>query len=85
MKKFLLSLFCLIFMAVTAGAETYTHTFKSGELTTAGGTVTLSDIEWTASSATYIGWDDNSGKGIQLGSRNTPNPTYRLSTSALRG
>lgn len=85
MKKFLLSLFCLIFMAVTAGAETYTHTFNSGELTTAGGTVTLSDIEWTASSATYIGWDENSGKGIQLGSRNTPNPTYQLSTSALAG
>lgn len=85
MKRILLSLFCLIFMAVTAGAETYTHTFIGGELTTAGGTVTLSDIEWTASSATYIGWDENSGKGIQLGSRNTPNPTYRLSTSALAG
>lgn len=85
MKRILLSLFCLIFMAVTAGAETYTHTFKSGELTTAAGTVTLSDIDWTASSATYIGWDDNSGKGIQLGSRNTPNPTYSLSTSALAG
>ena len=85
MKRILLSLFCLIFMAVTAGAETYTHTFKSGELTTAGGTVTLSDIEWTASSATYIDWDDNSGKGIQLGSRNTPNQTYQLSTSALAG
>lgn len=85
MKRILLSLFSLIFMAVTAGAETYTHTFKSGELTIAGGTVTLSDIEWTASSATYIDWDDNSGKGIQLGSRNTPNPTYSLSTSALAG
>ena len=85
MKKFLLSLFCLIFMAVTAGAETYTHTFKNGELTTAGGSVTLSDIEWTASSATYIGWDNNNGRGIQLGSKNTLNPTYQLSTSALAG
>lgn len=85
MKKFLLSLLCLIFMAVTAGAETYTHTFKSGELTTAGGSVTLSDIEWTASSATYIGWDNNNGRGIQLGSKNTLNPTYQLSTSALAG
>ena len=85
MKRILLSLFSLIFMAATVGAETYTHTFNNGELTTAGGTVTLSDIEWTASSATYIDWDDNSGKGIQLGSRNTPNPTYSLSTSALAG
>ncbi|MBR2318758.1 MAG: chitobiase/beta-hexosaminidase C-terminal domain-containing protein [Bacteroidaceae bacterium] len=84
MKKLLLSLFCLILMAATAGAETYTHTFKSGELTTDGGTVTLSDIEWTASSATYIGWNNN-GRGIQLGSKNTLNPTYQLSTSALAG
>lgn len=72
-------------MAVTAGAETYTHTFKSGELTTAGGTVILSDIEWTASSATHIGWDNNNGRGIQLGSKNTLNPTYQLSTSAFTG
>ena len=81
MKKFLLSLFCLIFMAATAGAETYTHTFKTGELTTDGGTVTLSDIEWTASSATYIGWNDS--KGIQIGSKNSVNPTYTLHTSAF--
>lgn len=85
MKKFLLSLFCLIFMAATVSAETYTHTFKSGELTTEGGTVTLSDIEWTASSATYIGWDSSNGRGIQLGSKNILNPTYQLSTSALTG
>ena len=81
MKKFLLSLLCLIFMAATAGAETYTHTFKTGELTTDGGTVTLSDIEWTASSATYIGWNDS--KGIQIGSKNSVNPTYTLHTSAF--
>ena len=82
MKKFLLSLFCLIFMAVTAGAETYTHTFKSGELTTAGGTVTLSDIEWSASAATYIGWNNN-GKGIQIGKSADVCKSYTLKTSAL--
>ena len=83
MKKFLLSLFCLTFMAATAGAETYTHIFKSGELTTDGGTVTLSDIEWTASSATYTGWND--GKGIQIGSKSNMNPLYTLHTSAFAG
>ena len=83
MKKILLSLFCLIFMAATVGAETYTHTFKSGELTTEGGTVTLSDIEWTASSSTYIDW--KADKGIQIGSKSAINPTYQLSTSALAG
>ncbi|MBR3908073.1 MAG: chitobiase/beta-hexosaminidase C-terminal domain-containing protein, partial [Bacteroidaceae bacterium] len=83
MKKFLLSLFCLIFMAATVSAETYTHTFENGELTTEGGTVTLSDIEWTASSSTYVGW--NAEKGIQIGKKGTVNPTYQLSTSAFAG
>ena len=82
MKKFLLSLFCLIFMAVTAGAETYTHTFKNGELTAEGGTVTLSNIEWTASAATYIGWNNN-GKGIQIGKSADVCKSYTLKTSAL--
>lgn len=70
-------------MAATVGAETYTHTFNNGELTAAGGTVTLSDIEWTASSSTYIDW--KADKGIQIGSKSTINPTYQLSTSALAG
>lgn len=82
MKKFLLSLLCLIFMAVTAGAETYTHTFKNGELTAEGGTVTLSNIEWTASAATYIGWNNN-GKGIQIGKSADVCKSYTLKTSAL--
>lgn len=83
MKKLLLSLFCLVFMAATVSAETYTHTFKNGELTTEGGTVTLSDIEWTASSSTYVGW--SAEKGIQIGSKTVVNPSYNMSTSALDG
>ena len=72
-------------MVFAAKAETYTHTFKSGELTTTGGTITLSDIAWNATGAAYIGWDKN-GKGIQIGSKNNPNTdTYTLSTSAFAG
>ncbi|MBQ3244748.1 MAG: chitobiase/beta-hexosaminidase C-terminal domain-containing protein [Bacteroidaceae bacterium] len=82
MKRILLSLFSLIFMAATVGAETYTHTFKSGELTTTGGTVTLSDIEWTSSSSGFIGWNGN-GKGIQIGKSAEVCPSYTLKTSAL--
>ena len=82
MKKFLLSIFCLVIMAATSSAETYTHTFEEGQLTAAGGTVTLSDIEWNASSATSIGWNSN-GKGIQIGSGSNPNPSYSMTTSAL--
>ena len=49
-------------MAATAGAETYTHTFAKNELTTNGGTVTLSDIEWNATEATAIEWNATKGK-----------------------
>ena len=81
MKKFLLSLFTIFCVLATANAETYTHTFKNGELTTTGGAVTLSDIEWNASTATHIGW--NSTKGIQIGSSTNMNPSYTLSTSGF--
>ena len=84
MKKFLLSLFTIFCVLATTNAETYTHTFKSGELTTDGGTVTLSDIEWNATDATAIEWN-NSGKGIQIGSKNSPCPSYTLSTSGFAG
>lgn len=70
-------------MILASNAETYTHTFKNGELTTEGGTVTLSDIDWSASTATEIGW--NNTKGIQFGSKDTPNTSYTLSTSAFAG
>ena len=83
MKKFLLSLFTILGILATANAETYTHTFKSGELTTNGGAVTLSDIEWSATGATYIDW--NTTKGIQIGSKNSPCTSYTLSTSGFAG
>lgn len=83
MKKFLLSLITIFCVLATANAETYTHTFKSGELTTTGGAVTLSDIEWNATDATLIGW--NNTKGIQFGSKDILNPSYTLSTSGFAG
>ncbi|MBR5593778.1 MAG: chitobiase/beta-hexosaminidase C-terminal domain-containing protein [Bacteroidaceae bacterium] len=81
MKKFLLSLFTIFCFLTVANAETYTHTFKKGELTTAGGTVTLSDIEWNATDAILIEW--NATKGIQFGNKDTPNTAYTLSTSGF--
>ena len=81
MKKILLSLFTFFCVLATANAETYTHTFNKGELTTTGGTVTLSDIEWNATDAILIEW--NATKGIQFGSKATPNTAYTLSTSGF--
>ena len=83
MKRILLSIFTILSVLATANAETYTHTFKNGELTTGGGTVTLSGIDWSASAATEIGW--NNTKGIQFGSKNNLNPSYTLSTSGFAG
>ncbi len=81
MKKILLSLITIFCVLATANAETYTHTFKNGELTTTGGAVTLSDIEWNSTDATLIEW--NATKGIQFGSKATPNTAYTLSTSGF--
>ncbi len=81
MNKFLLSIFTIFCFLTVANAETYTHTFKTGELTTAGGTVTLNDIEWNVSDATLIEW--SATKGIQFGSKANPNPSYTLSTSGF--
>ena len=83
MKRILLTMFCLVAMVFATNAETYTHTFSNGELTTEGGVATLSGIEWTTTSSTYIDW--NSDKGIQIGKKANVNPTYTLSTSAFAG
>ena len=85
MKKILLSLFCLLALAGTVSAETYKHTFSEGELGAEGGTAMLSSFEWSYTSATSIGWDENNGKGIQIGSSKTPNTSYSLSCSAFAG
>lgn len=84
MKRILLSVFCLLALVSYAGAETYTHTFAKGELSKTAGTVTLSNVDWDATEATYIGWDSNeTAKGIQIGSGNSPAESYSLTTSAF--
>lgn len=83
MKKFLLSLATVLCAGAFASAAdvTYSHTFASGELKTTAGDVTLSDVSWTSTAPTYVGWD--SAKGIQLGSKNKPTNSYSLSTSGF--
>ena len=81
MKKFLLSLFAVFCVLATANAETYKHTFKEGDLTTAGGTVTLSDMVWNSTAAGAIGWTN--GRGISIGSKNEVCKSYTLSSNAF--
>ena len=72
-------------ISLVSFADTYTHTFKSGELKV--GTVTLSGVSWTgAGTVEYWGWDSNaSAKGIQIGSGNKPCTAYSLTTSGFEG
>ena len=66
----------------------YLWTLASGDVTTAGGTVTKGEpaMEWTSSAVGYVGWDQNNGKGVQFGSSKNPvNGTYTLSTTAYSG
>ncbi|MBO5817954.1 MAG: hypothetical protein J6R26_08535, partial [Paludibacteraceae bacterium] len=84
MKK--LSFFLMAMLISVMGfADTYTHTFKSGELKV--GTVTLSGVSWTgAGTVEYWGWDSNaSAKGIQIGSSSKPCKAYSLTTSGIEG
>lgn len=83
MRKFLLLLANLALVTFTMNAETYTHVLKSGDLTAEGGNATLTDVEWSASSATLMDWNDK-GKGIQLGNKTTPCPSYSLTTEAFK-
>lgn len=86
MRKFLLSLIGLLAFILTANAETYTHTFVDGDLTTNGGTNTFSGFDWSfskASDGSEVTWSN--GKGIQFGSRSNPCTSYSISTSAFNG
>ena len=67
-------------------AETYEHVFASGQLSKSEGIVTLSDVAWSQSALTYVGWDSNpSNKGVQLGSGSKPAKSFTLSTNAISG
>lgn len=83
MKKLLLTLFCMLWCILGVNADTYTYTFKQGNLKTAGGTATLNKIDWQYSNCEYIGWD--SSKGIQIGSGKKPAETWSISTDGITG
>lgn len=82
MKKSLL-LFLAMFVSVfVAKADTYTHTFSKGEITTEGSTVTLSGFDWNSTAANSIGWN-NTGRGLQVGSKTSAQTSFQLSSSAF--
>ncbi len=67
---------------------TYTWTLASGQIKQAGGTIAgvgEPAMDWTSTAATYIGWDSNNGRGVQVGSGNKPEAKFELSTSNFSG
>lgn len=84
MKKTLLSLLCAGAMALPGNATVYEYTFAKNDITTAGGTKTYNDVEWSMTAADAIGWDNNaSAKGIQIGTGTKPAHDWAISTSAF--
>lgn len=67
-------------------SKTYIHTFASKQITTDGGTATLSGLEWTYSSADYIGFEGGTdGRGLQIGSSKKPSSSYSFTTVLPEG
>lgn len=85
MKKLLTFLTLLTLFFGVGWAETYTHTFASGQISASGGTVTLSGVSWTASKATYISFNTNNS-ALQIGSKKKPQTSnWTLTSSGFSG
>lgn len=86
MKKLLITLSLLLGLAISARAEV-TYSYEFGEaMFSANGTVALGEVEWTLDGdGGYWGYDNNSGKGQQLGSGGKPYKSMTLSTTGIEG
>lgn len=87
MKKLLLTFLIAFITALGMNAadltSPYSHTFKSGQLTKAEGSKSLSGVNWSWSAMTYCGFQSN---GVQIGSKNDPqNSDWTISTSEIPG
>jgi hypothetical protein len=65
------------------GATTWTHTFKSGELSSSP--ATLSDKTWTYVVNPSPYWGFESARGLQIGSKNKAATAFTLSSSDFAG
>lgn len=87
MKKLLLTFLIAFITALGMNAadltSPYSHTFKSGQLTKAEGSKSLSGVNWSWSAMTYCGFQNN---GVQIGSGNSvQNSDWTISTSEIPG
>lgn len=85
---FTICLLCLVGGVNVMAQETYSYTFKSGDLKeTTPKTYTFDKVEWNVSGKiAYIGWDANdSSKGIQLASKKKNDTDATFSTTNIPG
>lgn len=85
---FTICLLCLV-GGVNAMADTYTYTFKEGDLTTPNPKdYTFNDVKWSVSGKiAKIAWDTSNGKGFQLatGKSGSNESNVTFTTSAIPG
>ena len=75
---------CTLFSTFTF-ADTYSYVFEEGVFKAAG-TENLNGVDWTLETdAGYFGFDNQNGKGQQIGSSKKPATTAVLSTSGISG
>lgn len=73
-----------------ADGEGWSYTFSSGDFGSsysAPVTVTLNGLSWnfTMTGSTYLGWDSNGVKGLQMGKKKEPASEITLSTEKITG
>ncbi len=74
--------FTVVVKAKAVVSTNYTHTFKSGEIKT--GLNTWSGAEWNVTTGTaYYGWDSNTAKGVQIGSKADPSREATLTSDSF--
>ena len=74
--------FAVAFETIPAVKTNYSHTMEKGDLKS--GEVTLNNVKWTVNSdSSYFGWDTNTSKGAQVGSKNNPAKSLTISTAEL--
>ena len=85
---FTICLLCLVGGVNVMAQETYSYTFKSGDIKeTTPKTYTFNKVEWDVSGKiAYIGWDgNNTNKGIQLASQKKNATDVTFSTTNIPG
>lgn len=66
--------------------KTYSYVFEKGILEQGGGSIGLGDLTWNYDAMSYLTWDGNTAKGVQIGSSGNPQTEpWNLTTQLPEG